>query len=212
MLNRKPIQSKYLAKQHQGYITQKCQNYNKLIALPGTSANLISSCYYYGLLSIVYTITGEELTRILDIYKIKHTITVVKIGMTRDYIIPEEICEQEEITKNQIPDFYRNKRVIGLTSILTELANNYINQNPVWIYYSRNQLLVYSTCKNIRENNREEIRKWVIMILKPEELPVTRSITKGVILKKLQNNSVNKLAKDTMTTYAADVVEDTTLF
>ena len=64
---------------------------------------------------------------------------------------------------------------------MTELANNYINQNLVWIYYKRNQLLVYSTCKNIRENDREEIRKWIIMILKPEELPVTRSITKGVI-------------------------------
>ena len=38
--------------------------------------------------------------------EIKQTITIVKIGMTRDYSIPEEICEQEEITKNQIPDFY----------------------------------------------------------------------------------------------------------
>ena len=69
MLNTKPIQSKDLAKQHQGYITQKCQNYNKLIALPGTSTNLISSCYYYGLLSTVYTITGEELIGIPNIHK-----------------------------------------------------------------------------------------------------------------------------------------------
>ena len=69
LLNTKPIQSKDLAKQHQGYITQKCQNYNKLIALPDTSTNLITSCYYYGLLSIVYKTTREELTGIPDIYK-----------------------------------------------------------------------------------------------------------------------------------------------
>ena len=63
--------------------------------------------------------------------EIKQTINVVKMGMTRDYIIPEEICEQTEIPKMQIPTFYHNKRVIGISNILSELLNNYLNKKPV---------------------------------------------------------------------------------
>ncbi|KAK4706426.1 hypothetical protein R3W88_034014 [Solanum pinnatisectum] len=46
------------------YITQHLQGYNKLIALPGTNTILITTCYNYGLLSTVYTVTGEEISKI----------------------------------------------------------------------------------------------------------------------------------------------------
>ena len=87
------------------------QNYNKLLDLPGTSPNLLATCYSYGLISTAYTITGEELSKIPDLYQafmnykritkgqlfyvrfysapaeilfdeIKSVITVIKIGMT----------------------------------------------------------------------------------------------------------------------------------
>lgn len=45
----------------QDYLTQKLQGYNKLIAQPKTKANLVKTCYNYGLLSTVYTYDGEEL-------------------------------------------------------------------------------------------------------------------------------------------------------
>ena len=103
------------------------------------------------------------------------------MGMTRDYIILEEICEQTEIPKMQIPAFYRNKRVIGISNILSELLNNYSNKKSVWIYNSRNQALIYSTCKEVRDHDMEELRKWGLTLLRPEEQPLTRSISKGII-------------------------------
>lgn len=140
--------------------------------------------------------------------EVKQTITVVKIGMTRDFIIPEEICEQEEISKTQIPGFYRNKRVIGLSNILSELLNNYSNQKLIWICTSRNQTLVYSTCKEVRDQDMKELRKWGLT-----QQPLTRSIKKGIIFEEaMEQFCEKKLAKNTMITYVADVVADTTLF
>ena len=121
------------------FITQKLQGYNKLIAQPGTSANLVRTCYEYGLLSTVYTADGAELQQIPDLYnaftiykritdgsffyircysapaeilynEIKPLIQVVKIGLTRDMIIPEEIEKQPEIPEVDIPTFFATKR------------------------------------------------------------------------------------------------------
>ena len=138
------------------FITQRLQGYNKLIAQPGTNANLVRTCYEYGLLSTVYTTDGVELQKIPELYdaftiykritngsffyirfytapaeilynEIKPIIQVVKIGLTRDMIIPEEIGAQPEIPEVEIPTFYANKRLIGLQVIIQELANNYTN-------------------------------------------------------------------------------------
>ena len=154
LLNTQPIQNLELAKNHQGYITNKLQNYNKLLALPGTSPNLLAICYSYGLISTAYTITGEELSKIQELYQafmnykrvtkgqlfyvrfysapaeilfdeIKPVITVIKIGMTQDYLISEEITTQSIIQAAEIPDFYVNKRIIGINTILSELSKVY---------------------------------------------------------------------------------------
>ena len=124
------------------YITQKLQGYNKLIAQLKTSPNLVKTCYSYGLLNTVYTYTGEEIIGIPELHRafvtykritkgnlfyikfytapaeilyeeIKSPIQVVKIGLTRDMIIPEEKEKQIEIPKIEIPNFYANKRIIG---------------------------------------------------------------------------------------------------
>ncbi|WMV47193.1 hypothetical protein MTR67_040578 [Solanum verrucosum] len=49
---------------NQDYITQKLQGYNKLNAQPKINANLVKTCYNYGLISTAYTYDGEELSGI----------------------------------------------------------------------------------------------------------------------------------------------------
>ncbi|XP_070006558.1 uncharacterized protein, partial [Nicotiana sylvestris] len=148
----------------QDYVTQKLQGYNRLIAQPKTKANLVKTCYNYGLLSTVYTHDGEEIIGIPELYKafvtfkritkgnlffikfytapaeilydeIKPIIQVIKIGLTRDMIIPEEIEKQPEIQKMEIPSFYANKRIIGIATIIQELANNYLQGNEFFTLY-----------------------------------------------------------------------------
>ncbi|KAG5599768.1 hypothetical protein H5410_031138 [Solanum commersonii] len=47
-------------------------------------------------------------------------------------IIPEDIRQQEEICKIEILSFYANKRIIGISTIIQELANNYLYGNAIW--------------------------------------------------------------------------------
>ncbi|XP_070045270.1 uncharacterized protein [Nicotiana tomentosiformis] len=164
------------------------ERYNKLIALPNTNAKLVATFYNYGLLDTVYTQTGQEIATIPELHRafmqykritkgtlfyirfysataeilyeeIKPIIQVIKIGLTREMLVPEKIEEQEEIEKINIPDFYANKRIIGISTILNELANNYLNQNAIWSYYSREQTMIYSNCREIREADMEELRQ-----------------------------------------------------
>ena len=109
----------------------------------------------------------------------------IKIGLTRDMIIPEDIGIQQQIQKIEIPEFYANKRVIGIATILNELTNNYLNGNLVWSYYVREQVMIYSNSKEIREQDMEEIRQWILSLLKPEQKPTTRALRKGFISEEL---------------------------
>ncbi|XP_015075090.1 uncharacterized protein LOC107019017 [Solanum pennellii] len=192
------------------YITQKLQGYNKLIAQPKTNPNLVKTCYNYGLLNTVYTYTGEEIAGIPELHRafltykritkgnlfyikcytapaeilyeeIKSPIQVVKIGLTRDMIIPEEIEKQNEIPKVEIPNFYANKRIIGIATIIQELANNYLNGNAIWSYYARDQVMIYANSKELRESDMDEVQRWILSLLKPEEQPSTRALKKGFI-------------------------------
>ncbi|KAG5568513.1 hypothetical protein H5410_064471 [Solanum commersonii] len=40
----------------------------------------------------------------------------------KNMIIPEDIEQQPEIQKSEIPSFYANKRIIGISTIIQELA------------------------------------------------------------------------------------------
>ncbi|KAG5601490.1 hypothetical protein H5410_032860 [Solanum commersonii] len=117
---------------NQDFLTQKLQGYNTLIARSKTNANLVRTCYNYELLNTVYTYDGEELSGIPELHKafitykrvtkgnlyyvkfytataeilyeeIKPLIQVVKIGLTKDMIIPEDIRQQPEIQKARYP-------------------------------------------------------------------------------------------------------------
>ncbi|WMV42549.1 hypothetical protein MTR67_035934, partial [Solanum verrucosum] len=108
--------------------------------------------------------------------EIKSPIQVIKIGLTKDMIIPEDIGQQEEIRKIEIPSFYANKRIIGISTIIQELANNYLNGNAIWSYYSRDQLMIYSNSRELRKADMDEVQKWILSLLKPEERPTTRAL------------------------------------
>ncbi|KAG5599232.1 hypothetical protein H5410_030602 [Solanum commersonii] len=199
---------------NQDYLTQKLQGYNKLIAQPKTNANLVRTCYNYGLLNTVYTYDGEELSGIPKLHKafitykrvtkgnlfyvkfytaiaeilyeeIKPLIQVVKIGLTKDMIISEDIGQQPEIRKSEIPSFYANKRIIGISTIIQELANNYLNENAIWTYYARDQLMIYSNSRELRKADMDEVQRWILSLLKPKERPTTRALKEGFILAEL---------------------------
>ncbi|WMV51291.1 hypothetical protein MTR67_044676 [Solanum verrucosum] len=115
-----------------------------------------------------------------------HNICLNKlIGLTKDMIIPEDIGQQEEIWKIQIPSFYANKRIIGILTIIQDLANNYLNGNDICSYYSRDQLMIYSNSRELRKVDMDEVHKWILSLLKPEERPTTRALKAGFISSEL---------------------------
>ena len=48
--------------------------------------------------------------------EIKSPIQVINIGLTKDMIVPEDIGHQNEIPKIEIPSFYANKRITGIST------------------------------------------------------------------------------------------------
>ncbi|KAG5599143.1 hypothetical protein H5410_030513 [Solanum commersonii] len=103
-------------------------------------------------------------------------------------IIPEKIEKQKEIQKIEIPEFYARKRIIGLATILNELATNYLSENAVWSYYAREQTMIYSNCRETRPATMEEIRQWVLSLLKSEQKPTTRAIRQNFISTEIMTN------------------------
>ncbi|KAG5632786.1 hypothetical protein H5410_004503 [Solanum commersonii] len=78
---------------------------------------------------------------------------------------------------------------IPLTSspsyVYTELANNYLNRNAIWSYYARDQLMIYSNSRELRKANMDEVQRWILSLLKPEERYTTRALKVGFILAEL---------------------------
>ncbi|WMV24642.1 hypothetical protein MTR67_018027 [Solanum verrucosum] len=100
-------------------------------------------------------------------------------------IVLEDIEEQPKVPKIEIPNFYANKRIIGISTIIQELANNYLNGNAIWSYYSRDQLMIYSNSRELRKSDMDEVQKWILSLLKPKERPTTRALKAGFILSEL---------------------------
>ncbi|WMV30266.1 hypothetical protein MTR67_023651 [Solanum verrucosum] len=97
-------------------------------------------------------------------------------GLTKDMIIPKDIEQQPVIQKSEIPSFYANNRIIGKSTIIQELANNYLNGNAIWSYYARDQLMIYSNSRELRRADMDEVQRWILSLLKPEERPTTRAL------------------------------------
>ncbi|WMV29692.1 hypothetical protein MTR67_023077, partial [Solanum verrucosum] len=103
----------------------------------------------------------------------------IAAGLTKYMIIPE-ICKIK-ICKIEIPSFYANKKIIGISTIIQELANNYLNGNAIWSYYARDQLVIYSNSRELRKADMDEVQRWILSLLKPEERPTTRALKVGFI-------------------------------
>ncbi|KAG5627823.1 hypothetical protein H5410_013041 [Solanum commersonii] len=156
---------------HKDYITQNLQGYNKLITQPGTNANLVGTCYHYGLLNTVYTTTGDEIATIPELHKAfmhykritKGTLFYIKFysapaEILYDKIKPiiqKKIEKQNEIQKIEIPEFYARKRVIGLATILNELATNYRNKTSK---YGGNKTVGIKPTETRTETNDESYK------------------------------------------------------
>ncbi|KAG5585274.1 hypothetical protein H5410_045708, partial [Solanum commersonii] len=84
-------------------------------------------------------------------------------------------------TKSEIPSFYANKRIIGISTIIQELANNCLNGNAIWSYYARDQLMIYSNSRELRKADMDEVQRWILSLLKPEERRKTRALKVGFI-------------------------------
>ncbi|KAG5589932.1 hypothetical protein H5410_040446 [Solanum commersonii] len=83
---------------NQDYLTQKLQGYNKLIARPKTNANLVRTCYNYGLLNIVYPYDEEEVSGIPELHKafvIYKRVTKGNLFYIKFYTAPAEILYEE---------------------------------------------------------------------------------------------------------------------
>ncbi|KAG5610001.1 hypothetical protein H5410_021282 [Solanum commersonii] len=142
----------------------KNSNLNQLFEKPFTPRLTLKNILTF------YTATAEILYD-----EIKPPIQVVKIGLTKDMIIPEDIKQQSEIQKSEIPSFYVNKRIIGISTIIQELANNYLNENATWSYYARDKLMIYSNSRELRKTDMDE----------SEKRPITRALKVGFILAEL---------------------------
>ncbi|KAG5614952.1 hypothetical protein H5410_014776 [Solanum commersonii] len=103
---------------------------------------------------------------------------------------PAEILYDEikPIIQIEIPEFYARKRVIGLATILNELATNYLSENVVWSYYAREQTMMYSNYRETRPADMEEMRQWVLNLLKQEQKPTTRAIRQNFISTEIMAN------------------------
>ncbi|KAG5596267.1 hypothetical protein H5410_037499 [Solanum commersonii] len=58
-------------------------------------------------------------------------------------------------TKIEIPNFYANKRIISISTIIQD-------------YYARDQLMIYSNSRKLRKSNMDEVQRWILSLLKPE--------------------------------------------
>ncbi|KAG5576247.1 hypothetical protein H5410_056381, partial [Solanum commersonii] len=92
-----------------------------------------------------------------------------------------EILYEEIKPPIQIPSFYANKRIIGISTIIQELANNYLNRNAICSYYSRDQLMIYSNLRELRRTDMDEVQRWILSLLKSKERPTTRTLKAGFI-------------------------------
>ncbi|WMV29264.1 hypothetical protein MTR67_022649, partial [Solanum verrucosum] len=107
------------------------------------------------------------------------------IGRRKKLLKTHNICLNIAAgTSKQVSDKQHknaNLRIIGISTIIQELANNYLNENAIWSYYSRDQLMIYSNSRELRRADMDEVQRWILSLLKPEERPTTKALKAGFI-------------------------------
>ena len=100
-------------------------------------------------------------------------------------IIPEDIEPQPEVQKSEVPSFHANKRIIGISTIIQELAKNYLNGNTIWSYYARDKFMIYSNSRKLGKTDMDEVQRLILSLHKLEEWPTTPVLKIGFTSRKL---------------------------
>lgn len=156
-LNKNPCS---ITEDYKGYTTIKHEKINMLIGLIGCQSELVKAAYDYGLLNTLYTTNGDECIKIPKLHRVVTnyikitkadmifikfygameevtmeqiipTIQFVKIGLTRDYVLPDTEPEvQNALLHEDIPKFLIKKRAWGFKVMIDALKSSI--QKPIW--------------------------------------------------------------------------------
>ncbi|KAG5606438.1 hypothetical protein H5410_027930 [Solanum commersonii] len=117
-------------------------------------------------------------------------------------------------TSQRVSEKHKNSNLNQLfekpfTPMLTpnELANNYLNENAIWSYYARDQLMIYSNSSELRKSDMDEVQTWILSLLKPEERSTTRALKEGFISTELLTRYCKLIGHKYLIIYVQNVIE-----
>ncbi|KAG5576266.1 hypothetical protein H5410_056400 [Solanum commersonii] len=90
------------------------------------------------------------------------------ISQSHDYK-HAEICRSKDT---------KHPELEGDIGILQKIHNDCFNA-------AADQLMIYSNSRELRQADMDEVQKWILSLLKPEEQPITRALKKGFISNEL---------------------------
>ncbi|KAG5586523.1 hypothetical protein H5410_046957 [Solanum commersonii] len=99
------------------------------------------------------------------------------------------------------------QRIICISTIIQDLANNYLNENAIWSYYARDQLMIYFNSMELRKTDMDEVQRWILSLLKPEERPMIRALKVGFISAELLTRYCKLIGHKYLTTYVRNATE-----
>ncbi|WMV33185.1 hypothetical protein MTR67_026570 [Solanum verrucosum] len=116
-----------------------------------------------------------------------HNVCLNIVASTKKPVIEKQRCKDRPDQRyDNTGRYWRTPRnTVGISTIIQELANNYLNGNAIWSYYSRDQLMIYANSRELRKSDMDEVQKWILSLLKPEERPTTRALKAGFISSEL---------------------------
>ncbi|KAG5606378.1 hypothetical protein H5410_027870 [Solanum commersonii] len=131
--------------------------------------------------------TYNHITRtyIENIYKIQTVLNLNPRSTTAQEPNQDYLTQKLQATTDILYEEIKSPiqvRIIGISTIIQEVANNYLNENTIWSYYARDQLMIYPNSRELRKADMNEVQRWILSLLKPEERPKTRALKVGFIL------------------------------
>ncbi|GKA84111.1 hypothetical protein Tco_0805706 [Tanacetum coccineum] len=180
-----------------GYSTFAHEKVNQLVGLFNCDPNLIKATYDYGLLHSVYTKDGSELCKIPEVYEqakyylkitkatmiyvrfygavgevtfeeIIHTTRLVKMGLTRDFILSEKVTKQNQLCFEEIPQYLTKKRAWSLKTMSDAIKE--IIKTPFRLNFYKLNLIIVSNAREYDTDGPKVLEKIYWKILSPEDM------------------------------------------
>ncbi|GJW30763.1 hypothetical protein Tco_0047638 [Tanacetum coccineum] len=181
----------------EGYSTFSHEKVNQLVGLFNCDPNLIKAAYDYGLLHSVYTKDGSELQKIPEVYEqatyylkitkatmiyvrfygavgevsfdeIIHTTRLVKMGLTRDFILSESVKTQNQLCFEEVPEYLTKKRAWSLKIISDTIKE--IMKTPFRLNFYKLNLVIVSNAREYDTEGPKVLEKLYWKILSPEDV------------------------------------------